>query len=98
MTDKALAIQALNQAGVRFEESGDQLYLKGGNYNNAVLNLSTGVITGDTDYGHSGERFGLLRQAYTEVKFKSECAKTGVTITERQTDDEGNVILMFQTA
>jgi hypothetical protein len=98
MTDKALAIQALNQAGILFEEAGDTLHFKSGIYANASLHLSTGIIDGDTDDGHTQKMFGKIRQAYTEVKFKAECAKTGAMITQRQEDEEGNIVLMFQTA
>ncbi len=96
MTDKGLAIQALTQAGIQFEEKGDNvLVLTSGSYKNARIDLSAGTVSGDSDYGHTEESFGVLRQYYGEAKAKAALLKSGSTIDERQVDQEGNIILMW---
>jgi hypothetical protein len=96
--DKALAIEALKAAGVSYREQGNTLQLTGGNYNNAVINLATGQITGDTDWGHDAGKLGLLRQNYTEAKFRAEAFRTGVSITDRVVDKDGNIVLSCRMA
>jgi len=95
ITDKGLAIAALTQAGISFRESGDQIHLTSGDVRNAVINLKTGEISGDTDYQHTTQKFGVLRQFYSEAKFLSEAAKTGTIIEQRDVDHEGNIVLTW---
>jgi hypothetical protein len=90
-----LAVQALNSANIKHEVQGDSIHLTSGNLRNAVINLTTGTISGDTDHGHNEKTFGLLRQHYSEAKVRSEYLKTGATIEERTVDQEGNVVLQW---
>jgi hypothetical protein len=92
--DADIAKAALKAASMSFEENGTTLRITSGACRDAVINLRTGEITGDTDYGHGEKAFGLLRQNYAEAKFRAEAFKNGVTINESTTDKEGNVVLM----
>lgn len=96
--DRALAIEALKSAGISFREQGDTLALESGDYRNATLNLKTGAITGDTDWGHNAGKLGLLRQNYAEAKFKQEAFRQGVSITDRTVDKDGNIVLSCRMA
>lgn len=94
--DKALAIAALKTAGISYVEQGnDVLRFTSGRMANASLDLRTGRITGDTDYGHTQDGLGVLRQNYGEAKYRQECLKQGVSIESREVDREGNIILMW---
>jgi len=95
--DKDLAIAALKQAGVMHDVSGNTIRMSSGFMAGATLDLTTGVISGDSDYGNS-ENFGLLRQFYGEAQFKAECLKTGIVIDERLNDNEANTVLLWHTA
>jgi len=98
ITDRDLAIEALKLAECSFDEHGNSLYITSGLLCNATVDLTSGEITGDSDYGHSAEKFGLLRQYYSEAQVRAECLKNGTWITEKQTDDEGNIVLLAQMA
>ncbi len=94
--DRAIALQALKSANISYREVGtDQIQFTSGKMSNATLNLKTGDITGDTDYGHSQESLGLLRQHYGEAKYRAEALKNGVSIEGRTVDKNGDVILMW---
>lgn len=96
--DRALALDALKAAGVSYREQGDFLHLTGGDYNNATINLKTGQISGDTDWGHNSGKLGLLRQHYGEAKFRQEAFRQGITISNRTVDKDGNVVLTCRMA
>lgn len=92
--DKEIAINALQLAKMSYEDSGDNLRITSGDLRNAVIDLNTGLISGDTDYRHNPEKLGALRQFYGEAKYRAECLKTGISITGRELDKEGNIVLM----
>lgn len=98
ITDRDLAVEALQLADCSFEQQGNALYITGGILRNAVVNLESGEIVGDSDFGHTAENFGVLRQFYAEAQVRAECLKNGTTILERQVDQEGNIILVAQMA
>lgn len=81
--DKALAIQALKAGGFSFSEQGTNLTVTSGPMRNATINLSTGLVSGDTDF-HSKDDLGALRQAYAEAKYKKECQKQGISVDSRK--------------
>lgn len=95
MTDGQLAKQALDAAGIAYTQSGDYLNLTSGNFRNARLNLITGEISGDTDYGHTEAKFGILHQHYSEAKVKQEFLQAGGMLDSRELDQEGSVVLMW---
>lgn len=96
MKNKDLAIQAAKDAGITATEQGkDSLRFSGGGMNNAVLDLSTGRITGDSDYGHTSEKLGMLRQNYGEAAYRQECLRQGVSIESRTVQGNGDVVLMW---
>lgn len=97
MTDKNLAIHALQLAGVSHQVQGNSIYFTSGALADAVLNLTTGIVAGDEDYVNV-ESLGLLRQYYSEAMVKQECAKQGTIIDERQVNSEGEIVLMWHTA
>jgi hypothetical protein len=93
--DKTLAIQACKTAGISYVEQGnDSLRFTSGKLNNATLDLRSGRITGDSDYGHTSEALGVLKQAYGESKYRQECMKQGISIESRVVDQQGNIVLM----
>jgi len=93
--DKALAIQAANSAGISFTEDANGLRFTSGSMKNAVLNLKTGEITGDTDYGHTTDKLGLFRMHYGEAKYKLECARQGIMVESRQMNRDGEVEMII---
>jgi len=95
ITDAELAKDSLRLAGLEFQERGNTLLITSGELHRASLDLETGVISGDSDYGHSAAKFGMLRQYYAEAQLRQEYAKNGTTVDERQTDHEGNIVLMW---
>lgn len=96
--DKALAVLACQQAGVAFRDEGEVLVFTSGSLANSQLNLRTGDIVGDSDFGHSKTSLGMLRQYYSEAKFKAEAQKIGTVIDERTTNKEGEIVLMWHMA
>jgi len=96
--DKALAIQALKASNIAFREQGDVLHLTSGGYENVSLNLKSGEVSGDTDYGHKAGKLGLLRQNYAEAKYKAEAFKQGVTISGREELKNGDIVLQCSMA
>jgi len=93
--DKALAMQAAKAAGVSFVEDVNGLRFTSGTMKNAVLDLKTGQITGDTDYGHTSEKLGLLRMHYSEAKYKLECARQGIMVESRQVNRDGEIEMII---
>lgn len=99
MTNKSLAISAIKSAGLNFREVGDdQLVFTSGSLNNATLNLKTGLISGDSDYGHNKETFGLLRQHYSEAQCRALAAKHGHRVESRKVLQDGRIELICRTA
>jgi hypothetical protein len=93
--DKVLLTQACKSANITFTEMGhEQIRFTSGALSNATLDLKTGRITGDSDYGHTSSGLSALKQAYGEAKYKGECARQGISIESRTVDREGNIILM----
>lgn len=93
--DKVMLTQACKTANISFVDQGqDQVRFTSGALANAVLDLKSGRISGDSDYGHTSSGLGVLRQAYGEAKYKSECARQGIQIESRSLDHEGNIVLM----
>jgi hypothetical protein len=93
--DKNFAIAAMKNAGLAYEEMGDTvLRITSGALANASIDLTTGVISGDTDYGHRKEVFGSLRKHYSEVKFRHEAQREGVQIKQRIEQKDGSIKLL----
>jgi hypothetical protein len=97
--DKALAIDALKLAGMSYRDEGDSLLITSGAIANARINLTTGEVSGDSDYrGHSAEGLGALRQYYGEAKYTWEAQRRGITITNRSVERNGDIVLMCRMA
>jgi hypothetical protein len=92
--DRVLLTQAAKSAGVTFTEHGSTIRFTSGPLASATLDLSTGRITGDSDYGHTSSGLGVLKQHYGEAKYKAECSRQGIQIESRSLDREGNIVLM----
>ena len=93
--DKEIAMEAIKKAGYDCEDQGGQILITSGPMQNSVIDLGTGVVTGDTDYGHSAEALASLNQSYGEVKYVSECMRQGITIESRTVDQQtGDVVLL----
>lgn len=93
ITNKDAAIMALKAAGVAHEVVGNSIRLISGALSNARIELTTGNVVGDSDYGHTAEKFGVLRQHYSEALIRMDYAKNGTMIDTRSVDKEGNIIL-----
>jgi hypothetical protein len=98
ITDADLAKDCLHLAGLDFQEHGKTLLITSGELHHARLDLETGIISGDSDHGHSAAKFGMLRQYYAEAQLRQEYAKNGTTVDERQSDLDGNIVLMWHMA
>jgi len=98
ITDKELAIEALKSAGISYQVDGDTINLTSGTYTHATLDLQTGTIEGDSDYGHSSRNLGLLRQHYSEAKVKAKYLREGTIIDSREVNSEGDIVLMWHMA
>ncbi len=98
ITDQDLAKAALDQAKISYEQHGQLLRLRSGELANAVIDLRSGNITGDSDFGHTETKFGLLRQYYGEAKVRQDYMRTGTTIESRSISKEGDIVLMWATA
>lgn len=96
--DKALAISALKAGNISYREQGDMLHLTSGGFDGATINLRTGDISGDTDYGHQAGKLGLLRQNYSEAKYRAEAIKQGISITSKSVNKDGDIVLMCRMA
>lgn len=92
--DKALAMQAAKAAGMGVADDGNYLRFTSGSMSNAVLDLRTGTITGDTDYGHTQEKLAALKQHYSEAKYKLECARQGIMVESRAVNKNGDIELI----
>lgn len=97
ITDKEMAVRAIQLAGMEHQVQGNHIYIKSGVLAGASLNLTTGVIAGDEDF-HSEESLGMLRQYYSEAVFKRECSRQGTIIDQRQVNTDGDIVLMWHTA
>lgn len=98
MTEKDLVVQAATLANIQHTVVGDTVRFQSGELRNASLNLRTGVVSGDTDYGHSENSLGLLRAYYQEAQVRREFAKQGTVIDSREVEENGNIVLMWHTA
>lgn len=92
--DAELAQSALKQAGYSFDLRGNQILVTSGDMNGASINLSTGDITGDSDMGHRSEKFGALRQFYSEAKCRKELSKNAGYVESRDVQKNGDIVLM----
>lgn len=89
--DKALALQAAKAANMGVVDEGTRLRFTSGALSNAVLDLSTGEISGDTDYGHTADKLGIFRMHYGEAKYKLECARQGIMVESRTVNKNGEI-------
>lgn len=94
--DKTLALEAFAQAGVKFKPAGANAFDIESGRSKGKIDLSSGVITGDTDRWADTD-FDVLRQAYAEGAYVSELRRQGATIQSRTTDQEGNIVIVYQT-
>lgn len=90
--DKALATQALKLAGYEYRDQGENLFVTSGPFKNAVINLKSGEISGDSDYSHTQEALGKFRQNYAEAKYRAEIQLQGGIVESRQVQGEDIVL------
>ncbi len=91
--DLDIARAALKASNMTFEETPGNIRITSGPCRNANINLTTGEVSGDSDYGHDNSKLGLLRQSYGEAKVRVESFKNGATIFHREVTSEGDVVL-----
>lgn len=90
MTDKSVATKVAKDQGISFTEVGNTIRFTSGKLNNASLDLTTGRITGDTDFQHTESVLGMLRQAYSEELYRRECLKQGIQVESREVLSQHN--------
>ncbi len=98
MKDREILKSACKQQGVSYSEQGNNIRFTSGPLANATLDLSTGRVSGDTDYGHSRQTMGALKQAYGEAKYTFECVKQGIQIESREVQKDGKIVLICAMA
>lgn len=96
--DKSIAINALKKAGYAYSERGSTLSITSGPLRGAMIDLTTGDISGDSDYSHTEDSLGKFRQNYSEAKYTSELQRQGITIESRNVNREGDIELVYVTA
>ncbi len=96
--DKDLAVQAMKAAGLQYQDQGESLHITSGKMRGAIVDLRTGDISGDSDYGHTTEGLGMLRMHYGEAKYRRECLRQGITIESRTLNKAGEVELICVVA
>lgn len=97
ITDRELAINALQSKDWSFDERGDSITVTSGPMANATINLKSGVVSGDTDYT-SREALTSLNQAYGEALCMREVEEQGGYCEEREVLDNGSVRLVMNVA
>lgn len=93
MKDLALVQEAAKAAGVTCTANGDIVTFTGGALRGAILDLKTGNITGDSDYGHTSDVLGALRQGYAEAGIRAHYLKNGGYVESRQVVGEDVVLI-----
>lgn len=96
--DKDLAVQAMKAAGLQYQDQGESLYITSGPMRGATIDLRSGSISGDSDYGHTTEGLGMLRMHYGEAKYRRECLKQGITVESRSLNKAGEIELICNMA
>ena len=85
MTNRAIVAQALKNEGVSYRENGDTFTFTSGPLNRATLDLKTGAVTGDSDFGHTEKVLGSLRCAYSmALDFDKQIKEGAVLESTRQ--------------
>jgi len=90
MTEKDVVLKVAKAQGINCSESANSIRFTGGQLNNAMLDLKSGRISGDTDFGHTESALGMLRQAYSEELYRRECLKQGIQIESRSVLSQHN--------
>ncbi len=99
ITDKGFAIAALKAGGLAYEEVGDTtLLIKSGPLANASIDLTNGVISGDTDFRHRSGDAGTLRRDYTEAKQRFLAQRKGHQVKSRVEQKDGSIVLVCRMA
>jgi len=94
INDRGLAIRALDQLGLAYEERGaTALRVTSGDLADATIDLMSGVVSGRDHSPPWREALGCLRQAYAELKFRAEAATEGVEIKQRIVHPDGRIEL-----
>lgn len=97
--DRSIAISALKDAKMSFREaSNGVIEISSGDLRGAKIDLSTGEITGDTDFSHTAASLGRFRQNYAEAKFRQEAIVNGISIESREVDTKGVIRMRCRTA
>lgn len=95
MNDKEVAIAAIALAGYDYTAHRNQIYIESGPLKYATINLTTGRVEGDVDFGHTESSLGVLRQYYSEALFRRDCLKNGTQIDGKEVTEEGDVVLTW---
>ena len=81
MTDKKFVIEAFKREQLQYEEMSDtMLRITSGALARATLDLTTGTITGDSDYGHGQNALGKLNRHYSEALARFRAMRAGTQI------------------
>lgn len=101
MKEREHVISALKAQKIEYREHGQTIDLLSREFAGASINLSTGLIqSGDVDNFRDTDasKLGLLRQAYSEAKFRAVAFKEGHMISDRAVEKNGDVTLICRMA
>lgn len=89
INDRAVAIAAFDNAGYRYHEHGDTIAITSGPFANVSIDLKTGTISSDSDFGHTKELLGTLQRVYNEAMIRRDLNTPGVYIGQRVENYQG---------
>lgn len=100
MTNKEFAVEAMTKLKIQHRVEGSNIYLNSGNFAGSTLNLTTGnVVSGDTDHVKvTKNTFGVLRQTYAEIQYRTEAFNQGIDILDREVLKDGTIKLVCRMA
>ena len=79
MKDLNMVVRACQDAGYSYNVNGNKVSFTSGPLSRATIDVSTGEITGDTDW-HTRDALGKFRQNYAKAVVKHTCEQQNITI------------------
>lgn len=95
--DRSIALDAFKSCGLHFQETSPTTFEIRAGRSVGMLDLRTGQIVGD-DMSFQKKDFEALKQHYAEEKYVWELRQQGATIHSREVNEQGDIVLMYQTA
>lgn len=87
---------ALTKANCTYSQEGSNyIRITSGEFRNVMVNLTTGDVSGDSDYRHTEQLLSRLNVVYNEELTMREANMEGAMLTNRQEMKNGEVVLTF---